>query len=139
VIRVERGIEAAADIVWARLVELERWPAWTASINSLTRQDTGPLRIGSQARIKQPGFPAMTWTVTAIEPGRSFTWEASAPGTTTTATHEVRPDGRDAVLVLTLDHRGPARWLVKALTGGRTRRFLQLEAHGLAKVSTTGH
>jgi uncharacterized protein YndB with AHSA1/START domain len=135
-IKVERTIDAPPEVVWARMVELERWPTWTASITSLTRKDPGDLMVGSRARIKQPGFPPMTWTVTAVESGRSFTWEAGAPGATTVASHVLTANGTGTDLALTIEQRGPLGRLVGVLTAGRTRRFMQLEADGLAGAST---
>lgn len=137
-IKVERTIDAPPEVVWARMLELERWPAWTASISTLERQEPGPLAVGSTVRIKQPGFPSMTWTVTALDPGRSFTWEAGAPGATIVASHALVPKGGATDLALSIEHRGPLGWLVGALTGTRTRRFMQLEAHGLANAVVNG-
>ena len=41
--------------------------------------------LGGEVEIRQPGLPVTMWTVTDLEPGRSFTWRAAAPGVRTAA------------------------------------------------------
>ncbi|NUR81645.1 MAG: hypothetical protein HOQ21_14525 [Dermatophilaceae bacterium] len=48
-------------------------------MRSVTLHD-GPLRVGATATIDQPRIPTVRWTVTALTPGRSFTWESGGPG-----------------------------------------------------------
>ena len=93
-----------------------------------------PLAVGSKVRIKQPKVPAVTWRVTEIEPGRSFTWTATSPGLTTVAEHRITPLGPAAVEVrLGIRRSGPLARLVSALswsarrvprTAGRRSGFL---------------
>jgi hypothetical protein len=49
-------------------------------MREVRRMDTGPLRVGSEAIVKQPGLPRARWRVTEIEPDYSFTRETSAGG-----------------------------------------------------------
>ena len=96
------------------------------------RLDEGPLRTGSRAKISQPRIPETEYVVTELEPGRSFTWVASAPGVLTIARHDVEsvPGGGTRVR-LSVSQSG---WLGSVM--GRfyrrlTDRYLANEAGGL--------
>jgi len=126
-------IDASPEEVWAVLADVERWPEWTASITSVEPLDGGSaFGAGSRAQVKQPGFPAATWTVTDWAPGKDFTWTARAAGVTTVADHELaaQPDGTTTV-TLRLRQSGPLAGLVALLFGSRTRRYVGMEAQGL--------
>ena len=89
--RVEHVIEidATPPVVWAVTVDVERWPEWTPTMTSVEREDDGPLRVGSRARIEQPGLPQAVWTVTELRDGERFTWETRVRGMNLVATHEL--------------------------------------------------
>ena len=129
--------DAPVEAVWAALVDVRRWPEWTESMQDVRWLDDDGLRVGARARIKQPGTPAVTWTVTQLDEGRAFVWEASSPGVTTVGTHAVSAAGDPggSTLTLGLQQSGALAWLVGALTGARTRRFVQLEADGLKRAA----
>lgn len=129
-------VEAPAEAVWAALVDVGRWPEWTESMQDVRWLNGDGLRIGAQARIKQPRSPALTWTVTELDAGRGFGWEATSPGVITVGTHVVSPANDHAsTLTLGLTQSGALAGLIGALTGARTRRFVQLEADGLKRAA----
>src|SRR5436190_890318 len=100
-------IDAPAAVVWDVFTDVERWPTWTASVTSLDLVEGTEVAIGTKARIKQPGFPHLVWTVTAVEPGAGWTWVSRSPGATTTAIHEIRPlDAGTTRVEQTIDQRG---------------------------------
>ena len=132
IVQDEIIIESQASAVWAVFTDVEQWPTWTESVTSVELLDTATLGPTSRARIKQPRFPTLLWTVTAMEPGTSWSWTARSPGATTIASHQLEAlgDGRTRV-VQTIDQRGPLGVLVGLLTKRLTRRYLAMEAAGL--------
>jgi uncharacterized protein YndB with AHSA1/START domain len=136
--RIETDISAPAERVWATIVDVERWPEWTASITTATRLDSGPFTVGSRTKVKQPGFPAAEWTVESIEPGVQFTWTAPAPGLHSRAVHRLSPGSDGTVHVaLSVEQTGPLAGLMKLLFAKKNMTFLGLEAAGLAKRCTS--
>jgi uncharacterized membrane protein len=124
-------IAAPAATVWEVYSDVTGWPGWTDSVTSVDLLEPGPLRVGSRARIRQPRLPVAEWTVTEIDPGRSFTWVARGPGVRTTGTHLVEPDGDAVRATAILDQGGLLGPVVGFLTRGLTKRYLAMEVAGL--------
>lgn len=140
--RVEASVEINAPpaVVWGILVDVEQWPQWTASMTSVRRLDDGEFRRGSTVRIKQPRFPAMTWQVTELNPGSSFTWETSSPGGRSVAKHSVALSGDGSRVTLSVDQTGALMAVLARLTARTTRRYVAMEAAGLRKrAESTSH
>ncbi len=138
---IERTIdlEAPASVVWAVMADVEQWHTWTDSIDSVvvagapSAAGSGDaVGIGSSAVVRQPGFPAATWTVTEWEPGRSFTWESRAPGVHSVGEHSVEAVGESACrATLAIHQTGALAWVLGLLAGRRSRRYVDMEAAGL--------
>lgn len=124
-------IDTSPQRVWEIYSEVERWPEWTPSVTSVERLDPGPLAVGSRARVRQPRLPTATWTVTELVEGSHFIWEALGPGLTTIGGHFVDPDGAGTQATARLDQQGRVGAVIGWLTAGLTRRYLQMEVHGL--------
>jgi len=125
---------AESKSVWATLVDVERWPEWTRSVDSVERLDDGEFGIGSRARIRQPRIPVAVWKVTEFESGRSFTWVSEATGIRTVGTHLIEPRGDGtASLTLTLAQTGWLARLVR-LEGRKDRE--RVPRHGSAGAKT---
>ena len=125
-------IDAPASTVWAVVSDVERWPEWTASISSVERSRTGPLAVGERVVVTQPRLPTLTYTVTEVDEGRSFTWSAGSAVSHGVGEHVLTPrvnGGCTATLRLT--QRGPGARLVGVLLDRITRRYLRMEAEGL--------
>ncbi len=130
--RVDIEVAASPERVWDVLVDVERWPQWTDSVSSVRLLDARPLAVGSRVAISQPRIPTGTYTVTALRPGRSFTWEQRQPGSTVQAHHQCSPlpDGGTR-LELQVVMSGPLGRIVGRVYRGLTQRYLALEAAGL--------
>ena len=123
-------ISAAQERVWQVITDVEAWPQWTTSMTTVKRLDDGPLRVGSRARIKQPGLPNLVWQVTDITEGTEFTWVAHTPGVDATASHRVEQTPAGVRLTLTVAWTGIFAGAVAAMAGKRTREYLGLETVG---------
>jgi carbon monoxide dehydrogenase subunit G len=128
-------IAAPPSRVWAIMSDVERWSEWTASIASIERLDPGPLKVGSRARVRQPRLPPAVWTVTAVDPGRSFTWISDSRLAPASGHHAVEPAqaGSRATLSLRFETRLGA--IVGRVSRRLIDRYLDLEAAGLKRRS----
>ena len=124
-------ISAPPDRVWAIMSDIARWPEWTPTVTRVELLDPGPPAVGNRARIRQPRLPQAIWRITAIDPGRSFTWVTRSPGVEVTARHSVEPSGTGSRAHLALHFGGLLGPLVARITRGLNLRYLGLEAEGL--------
>lgn len=125
------AIDAPSTLVWDVFSDVERWPAWTASVTSLKALGGPGLAVGKRFEIKQPRLPKLAWQVTQLNEGTSWTWEQRSPGGRTIAVHEVAPDGGRTRVRQRLDQRGLVGSLIGRLMHATTKRYLELEAQGL--------
>lgn len=132
-------IERPPDDAWPVLVDVERWPEWTASVTSVERLDDGVFGLGSRVRIRQPRLPTAEWEVTGFEPGESFTWTSVNRGLTSVGVHRLVDlgDGRTR-LKLSIDQDGWLAPLVRLFWSRMTQRYVQTEAEGLKRRVESG-
>jgi uncharacterized membrane protein len=116
--------------VWRLFVDVESWPETHRNVTEVRRTDTGPLHVGSEAIVKQPGLPRARWRVTEIEPDRSFTWETRTGLVTSVGSHLAEPDGAGSKITISLTLRGPLAGVTARLFGRRTQRSVSMEAEG---------
>lgn len=128
-------IDARPDAVFDVLLDIESWPQWTKSMTSLERLTPGELAVGSRVRIRQPYMGARTWVITELIRPSRFTWESTQAGVRLVARHDHVAQGRSTVARLGVSIGGVMGSLVAPLAAARTRRFLELEANGLAARS----
>lgn len=127
------NIDAAVDVIWRVLADIEHWPEWTASVVGVEPLDGAPLALASRYAIRQPRLRPGVWTVVAIEPGTAFTWQSIQPGVRLIATHAIeRVDGATRV-VLDFTFAGRLGWLFARLFRATTERYLRMEAEGLRR------
>lgn len=117
--------------MWEVMSDVERWHEWTPSVSSIKRLKGESLSVGSRALIRQPKFPPAIWKVTAIEPGRGFTWVNAAPGLRVVANHSIETTEAGSRAILSLDFQGLFGGLLGRMTKRITERYLAQEAEGL--------
>jgi uncharacterized membrane protein len=130
---VTTDVDAAPDAVWQILVDVERWPEWTASMSSIERLDHGALAVASRVRVRQPKLPAADFTITDLQSGASFEWTSKRPGLTSVGDHRVaaRPNGSQVTLVFRMT--GVLAPIVAAFSGKLIRNYVDTEAEGLKR------
>lgn len=137
--RVEHSIDIDAPVqhVWNITLDVEAWPKHTPTIESIERLDGGPLAIGSQARVKQPGQAARVWTVSQLDPEKRFAWWTKAFGSTMTGIHLL--DGNDArtTSTLAIEIEGPFAPIVGALVRRPIMAAITRENQGLKQATET--
>jgi uncharacterized membrane protein len=126
-IRHTTTIDAPPATVWALTIDVERWPELMPTVTRVTRLDEGPLRLGSTARIEQPGLRPAVWTVTEWEPGRRFAWSTRLFGAPVLAGHTIEPDGDGARNTLSLTLGGWRGRLLGLVLGRRMQEVLVTE------------
>lgn len=127
---------ASRDNAWAAVSGVTTWPAWTRSMREVRPIDADRVGVGNRFQITQPGLPKAVWQVDEVTYGESFTWTYHAPGVRTVGFHRLdsNPDG-SIEIVIGIRQTGPLAGLVAALYGGKTRRYLKMEAAGLKAAS----
>ena len=111
--RHSQEVQAPPQRLWELTLDIARWPQWTPTMTSLERLTPGPLALGSQVRIKQPGQPSAVWTVTALEAPGLFQWQTRLSwGPVLTGTHRIFPHPGGCLNQLELQVSGKLAWLL---------------------------
>ena len=136
---VTTDIDATAEIVFAVMTEIERWPEWTPTVTRVERLDGSalPLAMGSRIRIVQPKVPPAEWTVTALEADRGFSLTSRSPGATVVANHWIESlgDGQRSRVTLSVTFSGWLGRLIGRMMRGLNERYIAQEAAGLKRRS----
>lgn len=121
-------IPAPVATVWRLTIDVEAWPQLTpTTMTSVERLGDGPLRVGSTARVKQPGQKATVWTVRELVPEQRFVWSATVYGVTMTARHELTAEGDGCRNRLSIEMSGRGAGLLRALIGRRILQVIRTE------------
>jgi len=130
-------IESPLEVVWSVTENIENWPKWTPTVESIKRNEQGQLGVGSTALLKQPGLPATIWTVTDYVRGELFSWESRSRGITTKASHKLTTSDSGTQNVLSVEISGLILLFLWPLIRFKVRRLLEQENAGLKKHCET--
>jgi len=120
----------ASSALWDMLADLPAWPRWCPTVTVL--QPDGPLRVGTTARVVQPGLRPAVWTIDDVVPGRSFRWSSRGPGFVVTEDHLLLPRGPGTGIEVRLQITGLMAWAVALIAGRALRDSLPRWARALA-------
>ncbi|PJJ53532.1 polyketide cyclase/dehydrase/lipid transport protein [Mumia flava] len=129
---------AAAEAVWAVVAAPTTWPERTDTVDVLVARDEDRPTVGARYRLRRPSTRAMTWTVTALDPGRLLRWEARVLGARTVVEYVVAADGSGSVLTATYTQDGPLAAALGALGGHHQALVLEREVSALAASAAAG-
>ena len=124
-------IVAPVAAVWAVTCDIEGWPNWSPTMDSIRREEAGPIRAGSRALVQQPKLRPATWIVDVADENWNFTWHTKGPGYRITAVHRLAPITDGCRVDLELHMTGAMSGLIWALTGKTARKYLDQEAEAL--------
>jgi uncharacterized membrane protein len=123
----EINIDAPVEVVWQLVTQVEDWPSFTPTMTRVERLDTGPIRVGSQARVDLPGQRTAVWTVTRLDPPSSFVWRTRVMGVTMTATHDLQAADGGCSSTLVIELSGLGASVLGRIAGSRIRRSIAEE------------
>lgn len=132
---LEHRTEIAADAatLWDLTADIGSWPAMTPTVTSAEWISDGPIGVGSEARLVQPGQRPTVWRVTAFEPEQRFEWEAKVFGMHMLARHSIESAGSGCVNTLSLEISGGPTPVLGRLLAGKLRKVLATENAGFKR------
>jgi len=132
--RYEVEIRVAPSLVWAVLLDVERWPEWTTSVSRIQRLEVGPISMGSRVRIWQPRLRPALWQVTSLDDRRRiFAWTTRAFGVKIIGRHQVETLKNYSRVCLTIEYSGVLSAIVTRFYGDLSRDYIAREGEGLKK------
>jgi uncharacterized membrane protein len=138
--RVSHGIEifAPPQSVWNATVDVENWPQWTPTVESIRRVTPGALIPGSEVLIKQPNLPETSWRVSQVQPEECFRWHARIRAIPAVATHRIEKKQDRVVNHLGFEMSGFLAVLIWPFIRGQIARTLEIENQGLKRYCEAG-
>ena len=135
--RIERSIEidAPIDELWSLTVDVENLPDLTPTMSRVERLDDGPVAVGSQARIEQPGQRARVWTVTELDRPRRFVWTTRALGMDMAGVHELSTTNGRTTNTVAIELRGALAPVLGPLVKAPIGRALATENDGFKEAA----
>jgi hypothetical protein len=131
-------IAAPPSRVWTVMSDFERWPEWTPSVKKVKRLFAGPIKLGGRVIIWQPKVPPAVWKLTALNPGRGFTWRTGSPLVWAVASHAIEETAQGSRVTLAVQYGGLFGGLLARITRDMNHRYLSYEAAGLKRRSEDG-
>lgn len=98
--------DAPPKVVWSVAEDVESWPEWLPTMESVNRMYDGPFELCSTVLIKQRTLPEAEWSVTEFVRGERFSWETLLRGMRMVASHEKTPAGIGTMNRLKLEASG---------------------------------
>jgi Polyketide cyclase / dehydrase and lipid transport len=131
----EIRIEAPISRVWPILADVENWPNWADSFETITKLSDCQTGLGTKVTIKQPKLSPNQWTITEWVEGGSFKWVSRQFGLTVTGDHILRDHGNQCSFYQELRFEGLLSGLTASFAGALITDYMTREAAGLKRAS----
>jgi uncharacterized protein YndB with AHSA1/START domain len=126
-------INAPISRVWETVVDIERWPEWTATVSRAKIRGDGPLGLDSKVKVFRPKFPSAVWTVTEFEAEKHIEMRTGYPGMRIVSSRDLVPRGGGCTLTLSLAFTGWFAIFVGRRTRERGNRYLAVVAGAIKR------
>lgn len=145
-IQIHQQVAAPAQAVWDLITDIEHCPQFISGIQSVQRLDDGEgFGVGTRWRETRVMFgksASEEMTVTAVDPGRSYTTEAQHGKAHYTSVMGVEPTGPDSC-VLSMHFDAEVSGLLNKTLGavvgkvmaGSTRKLMQQDLADIAEAA----
>jgi uncharacterized protein YndB with AHSA1/START domain len=128
------SVSAAPETVWRMLSDVAAWPQWLPTVSRVDPLDQQALRLGARFIVHQPKLRPATWTVSQLDPPKSFVWIARSPGLEMVAEHTVAAETPErSSVVLRFSFGGLLGAIVGRLYRTVTQSYLAQEAASLKR------
>ena len=89
-IRTSISIAAPVDAVWPYLAEFRHWPTWGPTVAAVD-VDADEVATGVSGRVRTPVGLWLPFTITDVDPGRSWAWRVAGVAATGHTVTETSP------------------------------------------------
>lgn len=121
----EAEIGAPAEHVWELISRFEHWPRWGPSVSAV-ESNSASVAEGVTGRVKTVVGPWLTFRITTVDPGRSWSWSVAGIAATD---HEVEALGPDrSILRMTVPWVAGPYLAVLRLAVERLRRMAEADS-----------
>ncbi|WP_052668609.1 SRPBCC family protein [Nitriliruptor alkaliphilus] len=131
-------LDATIDQAWALTLDIEALPSVTPTVTAVERLETGPVTVGSRARLSQPGLRPLVWTVEEVEAPHRFAWSTRLLGVRMVGVHELASlDEGSCQLTLRLQLEGRGSRVLGRLGRRSLQQTLATECAGFQRVAAS--
>ena len=124
---------ATPEQLWARYSQPATWPEWNQGMTHVTLD--GPFATGAKGTLKPAHGPKTRFTLTAVEPLRTFTDVSELPMARLTFSHVVEPVGAGVRFTHRATISGPSSMLLARLIGKNIEANLPGSMRTLAQLA----
>ena len=78
---VDRVVAAPPEVVWDLIARTRHWPSWGPSVRAVEPADA-EVAPGAVGRVRTAAGPWLPYRITAVEPGRAWSWTVAGVGAT---------------------------------------------------------
>ncbi|MDX2283954.1 MAG: SRPBCC family protein [Bacteroidia bacterium] len=125
--------DAAPARIWQLWADVPGWPAWDSGLRE-ARLD-GPFAAGAKGRLRPDRGPAARFVITALDPGRSYTFRSAIPFGGLYVKRTLSVQNGQTVFTHEVWFTGPLKGLFGRSLGARYQDLLPAVMHQLDQLA----